>query len=179
MSRLRLAALGVGVVVVALVVVFAVSPKASNVAVRTPLIGKPAPAISGASLTTGGRTSLASLRGRFVLVNFFAHWCAPCQEEAPQLDAFAAQHRAAGDASVLGVVFADQGSLAARWVSQHGGSYPVIADPSGQLALRYGVSSPPTSFLIGPRGRVLAKVDGQVTRAELDRMMAASVAKGV
>ncbi|MGH9067998.1 MAG: TlpA family protein disulfide reductase [Acidimicrobiales bacterium] len=177
-SPIRAGATLVGLVVIALIVVLATRPPATTVAARTPLIDKPAPAFSGSSLTGGGPVSLDGLRGRFVVVNFFASWCGPCQKEAPQLDAFAAQHRSKGGAVLVGVVFDDQTGVAARWVTQHGGHYPVVADPGGQLALHYGVRSPPTSFVIGPKGHILTKIVGQVTVAGLDHVMALARARG-
>lgn len=167
LTRVRLLALIVGVVAVAMIVVFATSPKAAQVSAETPLIGKPAPALDGMALDGRGPVGLTALRGRFVVVNFFAHWCPPCIAETPQLNAFASQHRAA----VLGVVFDDNPAQAARWLTEQGGTYPVLADPTGQFALRYGVRSPPTSFLISPRGRVLTAIDGQVTVRGLDHLL--------
>ncbi len=178
MTRIRWIATGVGVVVVALIVVFAVSPPATTVADRTPLIDKPAPALAGPSLTGGGRVSLARMRGSFVLVNFFAHWCVPCQQEEPQLEAFWRQHRRSGGVAVLGVVLEDQPGPAAKWVEEHGGRYPVLADPEGDYAFRYGVRSPPTSFLISPKGRILSEIDGPVTVSGLDRLLAVARARG-
>jgi cytochrome c biogenesis protein CcmG/thiol:disulfide interchange protein DsbE len=177
-TRIRWIATGVGVVVVALIVVFAVSPQATTVADRSPLINKPAPALAGRSLTGGGEVSLGRWRGRFVLVNFFAHWCVPCQQEEPQLEAFWRQHRRAGDVEVLGVVLDDQPRPATEWVEEHGGRYPVLADPEGDYAFRYGVRSPPTSFLVSPKGRILSEIDGPVTASGLDHLLALARARG-
>lgn len=168
----------VGVAAVALVAVLATRSPAAQTSAETPLIGKPAPHLAGASLTGGGEVRLSSLRGRLVLVNFFASWCIPCQQEEPALDAFARAHGQAGDAVVLGVVDQDQPSAAARFVERSGGRYPVVADPDGQLGLAYGVRGPPTSFLVARDGRIVTKIVGPVTAAGLDHLVALARARG-
>lgn len=174
-SRIRVASGGVAVAAVALIVVFATAPNAANVQAQTPLIGKPAPALSGMSYTGGGQVSMSALRGRFVLVNFFASWCEPCTSEAPQLDAFASANRS--DVTVVGVAVRDDSAVAARFVTQHGGSYPVL-DPPGIVSVQWGVRDPPTSFLIAPDGKMLTKIVGQVTASGLDQLVAFAIAKG-
>ncbi|MGH9062395.1 MAG: TlpA family protein disulfide reductase [Acidimicrobiales bacterium] len=179
MSRIRLAAAAAGVVVAGLIAVFAISPGANDVAARTPLIGEPAPALSGAAPLGGGPpVKLAALRGKFVLLDFFASWCPPCQAEQPQLDAFASQHEATGDAEVVGIVYDDNTSSALRFVRRDRVPYPTVADPGGQIALHYGVRDQPTSFLISPDGTILTKIDSQVTARSLDQLVALAKAKG-
>ncbi|MGH9069705.1 MAG: TlpA family protein disulfide reductase [Acidimicrobiales bacterium] len=175
LTRIRLAAGGVVVVAVVLIVVFATAPNAANLQAQTPLIGKVAPALSGKSYTTGGSVSVGGLRGRFVLVNFFASWCEPCASEAPQLVGFAAANRS--NVTVLGVDIGEAPAVAARFVTQHGGDYPVL-DPSAIVLVQWGVRDPPTSFLIAPDGKMLTKIVGQVTAAGLDQVLSLALAKG-
>ncbi len=175
MTRIRVAAGGVVVVAIVLVVVFATSPNAADLQAQTPLIGKPAPALSGKSYTGGGQVNLAGLRGRFVLVNFFASWCEPCALEAPQLASFASSNRS--NVTVLGVDIGEAPAVAARFVTQRGGSYPVL-DPPGIVPVAWGVRDPPTSFLIAPDGKMLYKIVGQVTAAGLDQLVSLSMVKG-
>ena len=106
------ASLGVALVVAALIGVIASAQPSSDVGSNTPLLGNPAPAISGPGLA-GGRYSLSQFRHEWVLVNFMATWCPPCEAEMPQLLAFVKHHASARDATVLTVVYdpTDVGAL--------------------------------------------------------------------
>ena len=171
------AALAVAVVVGALVAVLATRPSASSTTTASPLLGKPAPEVSGPALT-GGPVDLSSLRGRFVVVNFFASWCPPCQVEEPELVQFAFQHRAADDARVLGVVFADSSASAARFLASTGAVWASVADPGGQVALAYGVRGPPETFVVAPDGRVVARLLGAAKATDLEQVLARARAEG-
>jgi cytochrome c biogenesis protein CcmG/thiol:disulfide interchange protein DsbE len=151
----------------ALIALLATRPPATAVEVNTPLVGERAPPIAGATVT-GAAFDLAALRGRWVVVNFFASWCPPCQQEQPDLVTFAAQHRDAGDAAVVGVVFDDAASQARSFVRSSGSFWPTVVDPGGQIALDYGVRGPPETFLVSPGGTVAAHFDGPVTSQALD-----------
>ena len=82
-------------VAAALVALLATSPPQTAIEVDTPLVGQTAPSITGSTLG-GGSFNLQAWRGRWVVVNFFASWCQPCQQEQPELVAFAYAHRAPG-----------------------------------------------------------------------------------
>ncbi len=159
------------VVGAALVALLATRPPETATEVDTPLVGQSAPAIAGATLA-GGSFSLAAERGRWVVVNFFASWCPPCQQEQPELVAFAYAHRAAGDAELVGVVFDDGTSTARSFMQSTGASWPSVVDPGGQIALDYGVRGPPETFLVSPGGTVVAHFDGPMTNSALDYWLA-------
>jgi len=164
---------GVGVLVVAagLVAVLATRPPASVSEVYSPLVSHQAPRISGTTVD-GARFSLPAHPGRFVVLNFFASWCEPCQTEGPDLVQFQFAHQQSDDATLVSVVFDDEPKVAGLYQAQIGATWPTLADPGGRLALAFGVRAPPSTFVIAPDGRVVAYVVAPVTAADLDRIIA-------
>jgi cytochrome c biogenesis protein CcmG/thiol:disulfide interchange protein DsbE len=163
-------AAAIGVATAAFIGVLATRPSAADQQARSPLLGQPAPAIVGSSITDGAPFNLASLRGRYVVVNFFASWCGPCQQEQPQLVRFA--NEPGGHNAIVGVLFSDTPGPARSFLRSNGGNWPVVADPDGVVALDYGVRGPPESYLVNPDGVVLAKFIGEVSADRLDQLVA-------
>ena len=171
------ASLGVALVVAALIGVIASAQPSPDVGSNTPLLGNPAPAISGPGLA-GGRYSLSQFRHEWVLVNFMATWCPPCEAEMPQLLAFVKHHASARDATVLTVVYdpTDVGALK-TYLAARRAHWPAVDDPAASVP--YGVTGLPTSFLVAPGGTVYAYVPGEVTASELDSWLRQGSAKGL
>ena len=168
----RYSAVGIGVVVLLLVTVLATREPSNTRLADTPLLGQEAPALSGRSvLEQGGDFDLVDHRGRWVLVNFFATWCVPCQAEHPDLVRFSAAHADAGDARVVSVVFSDSDADVARFFAVNGGEWPVLADPLGSTALEFGVTGVPESYLIGPDGTVVSKILGGLEYDKLEDLL--------
>jgi len=120
--------------------------------------GKPSPALAGTNLQ-GQRLDLRELRGRPVLVNFWASWCEPCTAELPSLQAVAQRH--GSDALVvLAVNFKEAPATVERFVQRTSMALPVLLDTSGQTARAWGVNIFPTTLLIQADGRVQAVVRG-------------------
>ena len=161
----------VGVVVLGLVAVLATRDPASTRSGASPLVGGVAPAIVGTTID-GEPFSLDDLRGRWVVVNFFATWCAPCIVEHPELVSFRERHVALGDAEVVSVAINDRPEEVAAFFARNGGDWPVLADGVRPVPIEWGVTAPPESFLVTPQGFVAAKITGGVTEAELDAILA-------
>ena len=162
-------------VVVVVGVVLATRTPQEATAVASPLLGRAAPAVTGTDLRTGVPVRLASLRGHYVVINFFASWCIPCQTEAPDLARFHYdQSHSSGGADMVSVVFHDTTSTAAQFLRQNGDVWPAVSDPGGVIAEHYGVTSPPTTFVVNPAGRVTAVLEGPATEKNLDSFLQAA-----
>lgn len=139
-------------------------------ATRSPLIGKPAPVIEATDID-GRPVSTGAWRGRWVLVNMFATWCVPCREEHDDLVRFTDRHRLVGDVAIVQVIFDDTVTAVREFRAEHGGTWPIVTDPGGQIAASYGVGGVPETFLIDPDGIVVAKLVGGVTDEGLERLV--------
>jgi cytochrome c biogenesis protein CcmG/thiol:disulfide interchange protein DsbE len=130
--------------------------------IRTPLLGKPAAAFS---LTTfsGAPVSIESLRGKIVVLNFWASWCVPaCYEEAPTLERTWREYKDKG-VTVVGVDIQDKEEAAREFLARFGHSFPNAPDPKGRVAVDYGVYGVPETFFIDRKGRVRFKEVGALT----------------
>jgi cytochrome c biogenesis protein CcmG/thiol:disulfide interchange protein DsbE len=163
--------LAVAVPLIALLGVLATRPPATMKRVRSPLIGKAVPTLSG-ELLDGGTFELPAPPGTWVLVNFFATWCVPCRVEHPELVRFAARHEVVGDAEVVGVVFQDSAQAVRDFRLSEGGTWPMVLDPNGSVAVRFGVARVPESYLIAPSGTVVAKFTGGIKDDDLEQLLA-------
>ncbi len=176
--RALIASVGVGLVAVALVAVLATRSAAPGTEASTPLGGKLAPSVAGPALVGGAPVSLAALRGRYVLVDFFASWCVPCRREIPQIEAFLFQHP--HTVAAIGVDIDENASDGRGFLERVGATWPAVEDPPGarSISLAWGVTDPPESFLVAPDGRVVGKIVGGVTAKLLDRLLAEARAAG-
>ena len=128
-----------------------------------------APPVSGTTLE-GARLDVADLRGKVVVVNFWASWCAPCRAEAPNLRAVAERRKAEG-AEFVGVAIKDDRDAARAFERRQGMPYPSLFDQAGVVLTRFRELTPqvpPTTLILDRQGRVAARFIGGVTETELD-----------
>ncbi len=116
----------------------------------------------------GESISLASLRGKAVVLNFWASWCEPCKDEAPLLEEVWQEYRDRG-VVVLGVNAQDFTSDARGFVERYGVTYPVVHDGPGSSLGRYGLTGFPETWWIDARGRLVAYHQGPVERDDVLR----------
>src|SRR6266516_5118095 len=130
-----------------------------------------APRVPGFTLPALGnpreRVSLAAYAGRPVVVNFFASWCVPCKKETPLLARFFRVPR--GRVVMIGVDVNDAPAAALTFVRKAGLTYPVGVDRSAATATAWGVVAIPQTFFLNAGRRVVRRVFGAVTLAELTR----------
>jgi cytochrome c biogenesis protein CcmG/thiol:disulfide interchange protein DsbE len=129
-----------------------------------------APAFSLPVLDQSAQISLSDYAGKPLIVNFFASWCEPCQEETPLLARFyRAEH---GRVAIVGLDENDTQANALSFTRKEGVSYPVGSDPQVVAASAYGVVALPQTFFLDARHRIVDRVFGAVTQADLNRGIA-------
>ncbi len=103
--------------------------------------------------------SLSGLKGKVVLVDFWATWCRPCVEEMPELRALRKDHGAKGF-EIVGVNLDDNGGDLKAFMRKEKLSWPIIPDPQEEIASTYGAFKLPTKYLIGRQGLIVGKWEG-------------------
>ena len=132
----------------------------------SPLLGRPAAPFS-LPLFDGGQFSLADQRGKVVVIDFWASWCVPCQEEAALLEAAWRAYRDRGVAFV-GVNFQDQEEAARAFIREFGLTFPNGRDVGSRIAVDYGVYGIPELFFVTREGRIASKHIGLIGRSTLE-----------
>jgi cytochrome c biogenesis protein CcmG, thiol:disulfide interchange protein DsbE len=129
----------------------------SSIPSSNALVGQAAPnfTLSVLSGTHGSSLSLAAYKGQPVMLNFWASWCIPCQQEAPFLQSQWQQAHAHG-VVFLGVDYEDTNTAGLGFVQQYGITYPSVVDASGMTAINYGVTGTPETFFINRDGKIVA-----------------------
>jgi thiol-disulfide isomerase/thioredoxin len=112
------------------------------------------------STLDGDTVRLSNLRGRWVLINFWATWCAPCRDEMPYLDRLAADH--ANQLSVLAVNMRESKTTVRAFVEEFDLHLPILVAPDDATLLAYYVRGLPVSVLIDPDGMVTQRIVGPI-----------------
>ncbi|MCB0022998.1 MAG: TlpA family protein disulfide reductase [Caldilinea sp.] len=115
----------------------------------------------------GGTLSLSDLRGEWVVLNFWATWCAPCVKEMPYLSTVAETR----DVHVVGVNFNEDAATVRKFVADHAIDFPILLDPDDITLLVYGVRGLPRTFVIAPDGTIAHSVIGQLDPDRFDRWL--------
>jgi len=145
-------------------------PDGAALGATPPAMRKPAPELAGEVLVPPA-VRLAQLRGKPVMINFWASWCLPCRREAPALARFDRQLRAR--ARLIGVDFNDAKSDALAFVRELHWRFPNLRDPRGKLGARYHLIGLPTTFVVDGQGRIAAQLVGAQSYAKLVRAIEA------
>jgi cytochrome c biogenesis protein CcmG/thiol:disulfide interchange protein DsbE len=145
---------------------------------HAPRVGASAPVFTLRRLDGPGTVSLASFRGRPVVLNFWASWCKPCKTEAQVLERDYARYRRRG-VVFLGVDYHDLASDARRFVSTHELTFPMLQDGSGSVTGSYGISQVPETYVLDRQGRIVAHLAGPITDAGFAGQFRAALQKAV
>jgi cytochrome c biogenesis protein CcmG/thiol:disulfide interchange protein DsbE len=125
-----------------------------------------APAVTLEKLDGSGTMSLAGLRGKVVVLNFWASWCGPCKDEAPLLEQISVQYRDQG-VVVLGIDSQDATSDGRKFAAKYGLTYPLLHTAGSDLSHSWGVTGYPETFLLDREGRVVHHFPGAVTGSDV------------
>jgi cytochrome c biogenesis protein CcmG/thiol:disulfide interchange protein DsbE len=143
---------------------------------HAPKVGSVAPGFTLNLLEGSGKISLASLRGRPVVLNFWASWCEPCKGEAAVLERDWTRYKSHG-VVFLGVDYHDLSPDARRFVTAHGLTFTMLEDGSGSVTSSYGISQVPETYVLDRQGRIVAHLAGPVTASGFSGKFRAALAR--
>jgi len=137
----------------------------------SPLVGRAAPPFVLTPVGEGASITLQGLKGRPVVLNFWATWCIPCLEEHGVL--LEAAKRLGSEVQFLGVVYEDDAAKVQSLLAERGQAYPSVLDEGGKTAIAYGVYGVPETYFIDAAGTIVAKqvgpLDSQTLEAHLQK----------
>ncbi len=147
-------------------------PAAANPTTEAPQVGFLAPDFTLTTLA-GDTVTLSELRGKRVVLNFWATWCPPCRAELPHFQA--AYEASSDDVAILAVDERESPEHVAAFAKELGLTFPIPLDTDGRVGVEYRVRAYPTTFFIDPDGVIQRVIRGTTTRAVLDSTVAGMV----
>lgn len=139
--------------------------------IPTVLEGKPAMAFSAKEIGNDRVWKLEDLRGKVVLLNFWASWCRECRAEHENLLRIQEKFGPDKDFVMLGIAYQDTAEDARQFLKQWGSNYPHLLDPKGDIGIGYGVYGVPETFLIDRDGTIRCKQFGPLVGNDLEKVM--------
>lgn len=119
---------------------------------------------------SGSSVKLSSLRGKTVLVNFWATWCSPCKEEMPLLQSYYDAHKK-DNFVLVGINVSDDVEDAQAFIDQYGYTFPIWSDPSGNVLIDLNMNGLPASLVVNSDGVVVKRWIGPLSQEDLDSMI--------
>lgn len=150
--------------------------------IASPLINKPAPDFTLKALESGTDgaeqiVKLSSQKGTPVVLNFWATWCIPCQQEHSTLLAVAREF--GSSVRFYGLVYQDKPESIDAWLNKRGRAYPTLIDAGSQAAIAFGVYGVPETFVIDKRGVIREKLTGGVNFDDMSRLLNGLISEGM
>lgn len=175
--RRRVAPLVVGAVALVLVGLFVVlvgADSSSGESAQSPLLGNPAPDVSG-EFADGTTFELSRRKGSWVVLNFFTHNCVPCIREHPELIEFVDQQRSLGvdGAEFYSIVRDSTQDEVDEFFELRGGDWPIVYDTDFEFVNQFGVALVPETWIIDPNGFVRRRIISEVDAEPLSQLLQA------
>lgn len=163
------------IIIILIIMGYAIFGKREAVT-SSPLVGKQAPDFTLKQFD-GEEIKLSDLRGKTVLVNFWASWCMPCRQEARALEESWEKYKDK-DVVFIGVNVWDEQSSAISYMDKYGGPYPHGTDPAEEIQVEYGIGGVPETYFISPSGVIIDKYNGPLTERIIDYYLQKSINPG-
>lgn len=116
----------------------------------------------------GEKVTLSDLRGKFVLLNFWAIWCPPCREEMPDFNRFYQENK--DQITILGVELGSKKTDVQKFISKGQYVYPILLDLTKKIGNQYRITAVPTTFILDRDGKILYAVEGMLNYETLNRV---------